>query len=258
MTPKNQYVLSPFFLDEPLFELEALAKPDWIINKPWLPKGDKPARISIINKGIARLVAGIVSSGNRPVSISGDCLSAIGVLAGLQRAGIDPFLLWFDAHGDFNTWETTPSGFLGGMPLAMIAGRGDQSITRSVGLKPLPETRIILSDGRDLDPGERLSLSESAIMHLRDPNRMAADSLPDLPLVVHVDTDIIAPEEAPAMNYPAPGGLSVADLKGIFSRLADRKRIAAVSLSSWNPRLDKDKISEKASMELLASLVGRD
>lgn len=62
---------------------------------------------------------------------------------GLQRAGIDPNLIWFDAHGDFNTWETTSSGFPGGMPLAMIVGKGEQTMPEAVGLRDLPEGQVI-------------------------------------------------------------------------------------------------------------------
>ncbi len=103
---------------------------------------------------LAQLVTIVLKSGELPVSVAGDCCTSIGILAGLQQAGVDPTLIWFDAHGDFNTWETTPSGFLGGMPLAMLVGKGEQTIMEGVGTSVLPEEQVILSDGRDLDPGE--------------------------------------------------------------------------------------------------------
>ena len=87
---------------------------------PELPHASPQVRMGVLYRGLARLVEGE----DAPVVISGDCMVAIGVLAGLQARGIDPTLLWFDAHGDFHTWETTASGFLGGMPLAMVSGRG--------------------------------------------------------------------------------------------------------------------------------------
>jgi len=253
----NQFILTPLFLDDALPGLETIAEPDWIINQPSLPDGDQQARIIAVNRGLARVVAETIAAGKRPVSIAGDCLSAIGVLTGLQRAGVNPFLVWFDAHGDFNTWETSPSGFLGGMPLAMIVGRGDQRIPRGVGLVPFPESRVLLTDARDLDPGEKTSLQRSAVIHCPDPNRAVEHAFSDSPLYVHVDTDILTPAEAPAMNYPAPGGLSVYELKAVFRRLALRAPIAAVSVSSWNPRLDVDRISEKASLDALDALIGR-
>ena len=103
--------------------LEALACPSWRVNRPVLPEGDPRDRMAIVHEAIAAWVEETLKRGRRPVSIAGDCCTSIGVLAGLQRAGVHPTLIWFDAHGDFNTPETTPSGFLGGMPLAMITGR---------------------------------------------------------------------------------------------------------------------------------------
>lgn len=252
----NHFILTPFFLDEALPGLKTVPGKDWTLNEPNLPPGSKQARIAVINRALSRLVADAVAAGRRPVSLAGDCLSAIGVLAGLQKAGIDPALLWFDAHGDFNTWETSPSGFLGGMPLAMIAGRGEQTIVREVGLRPLDESRIFLTDGRDLDPQERALLEGSRVVRLSDPKRLLDDILPDRPLQVHVDTDIITPEQAPAQNYPVPGGMAVSDLQEIFRYLAGRHAIAAVSVSSWNPDLDRDRTSEKASLRALEPLLG--
>jgi arginase len=256
MPIKNQFILTPLFLNEALPGLERLAKPDWMIIRPSVPNGAKPIQLAAINKRIAHVVAETISAGKRPVSIAGDCVSAIGVLAGLQHAGIDPFLIWFDAHGDFNTPETSPSGFLGGMPLAMIVGRGDLTITRAVGLKPLPETNVLLTDARDLDPKERMSLKDSAVIHLKNPKSLVSFPLPDMFLYIHIDTDVLSPAEAPAMNYPVPGGLSAADLKNIFRQLAEKRPIGAVSVSSWNPNLDRSQISERVCMDLLESLVG--
>ncbi len=150
--------IDPFFLDEPAPELEALAGTGWQLNKPVLPKGGKRQRMSTLHHPIAAFVCKAARQGDRPVSIEGDCCTTLGVLAGLRREGLDPTLLWLDTHGDFNTWETTPSGFLGGMPLAMLTGRGDQTMAQAVGLQPFPESKMILCDGRDLDPEEKQAL----------------------------------------------------------------------------------------------------
>jgi arginase len=135
----NHFILTPFVLDQPSPDLEILAQSGWTINRPNLSDGNLQYRLSALHQPLADLVAQTVASGHRPVSIAGDCCTAIGVLAGLQRAGQDPTLIWLDAHGDFNTWETTSSGFLGGMPLAMVVGRGEQTRVNAVGLRPLPE-----------------------------------------------------------------------------------------------------------------------
>jgi arginase len=253
---QNQFIVTPFFLDEPVPGLEPLARSGWTINKPSLPEGDKQNRMSALHRPLADFVADAAARGDRPVSIAGDCCTSIGVLAGLQRAGLDPALIWLDAHGDFNTWETTPSGFLGGMPLAMLVGRGEQTLPQAVGLRLFPEERVILSDGRDLDPEEKLVLEGSKVHYVPDSRSLLDDPLIAKPLYIHFDTDLVDPNEAPAMNYRAPGGPSAAELRAVFHSLARTGRILAVSLSSWNPEMDTDGRSQAVCMALLHTLIG--
>ena len=254
---KIQTILTPYFLDQELEGLKCLAKEDWLINQPHDLEGETTLEVMArLHKPLARLVAETIEKGRIPVSVAGDCCTSIAVLAGLQRATVQPRLIWFDAHGDFNTWETTPSGFLGGMPLAMIVGRGEQRLVKAVGLQNLAEDRVILTDGRDLDPGEAISLANSKVLHLRNVEALLEEALPEGELYVHFDTDVLDPEAAGAMNYLAPGGVSVETLEMVFRRLADSGQTAAVSMSSWNPKLDKDKKSEKVCMQLLGALTG--
>ena len=248
-------ILTPFFLDEPLPDLESLAAPDWLINKPLLPDGEIQQRLSALHKPLADFTQQSVLNGKRPISIAGDCCTTIGMLAGLQRAGLDPFLIWFDAHGDFNTWETTPSGFLGGMPLAMLVGRGEQTMLKALELMPLAEDRVILTDARDLDPGEKQLIEEAKIIHSPDVRILLDATLPDGPLYVHIDTDIVNPAEASAMNYPAAGGPSAKELQTVMKQLSRTGKIAAVSISTWNPKMDTDGQSRKVCMGLLNTLI---
>jgi len=252
---QNQMILTPFFLDESLPELENLAVADWIINKPELPDGDKQHRMSAIHRPLADFVRQAIEKGDRPISIAGDCCSAIGMLAGMQQAGLDPVLIWFDAHGDFNTWQTTPSGFLGGMPLAMLVGTGEQTMLMSLEIKPLAEDRVVLVDGRDLDPGERILIEGSKVIHLVDVRELLTLKLPDAPLYIHLDTDIINPAEAPAMNYPAAGGPSARELQTVMKHLNRTEKIAAISVSTWNPKMDEDGRSRNLCMGLLNTLI---
>jgi arginase len=252
---KNRFILTPYFLDQPLPGLKELEQGDWIVNDPPLPQSNLQLRMSALYEPLANSISSSIKQGELPVSVAGDCCTSIGVLAGLQRAGFNPFLIWFDAHGDFNTWETTPSGFLGGMPLAMIVGRGEQTILESMGTQPLPEERVILCDGRDLDPGERDNLAGSSITHLQKVSDLLGYKLPSGPIWVHFDTDIIDAKDAPAMNYPVEGGPGVLDLHAVFSYLRETSQIAAVSISSWNPELDQDGRSREVCMGLLSDLV---
>lgn len=250
----NQYIVTPFLFDQALPELQNMAAHGWTLNKPRLTHTRKMASISELHRSLADHVSGALKDGRRPVSIAGDCCSSIGVLAGLQRGNIQPTLIWFDAHGDFNTWETTPSGFLGGMPLAMIVGRGEQTLPDAVGLQSLPEQNVILTDGRDLDPGEKVLIGNSGINHLPETSVLLEYPLPPGPLYIHFDTDIINPVDAPAMSYPAPGGPSAEELRRVFHLLARTGRIEAVSMSSWNFDLDEDGQTQRVCMSLLNSL----
>ncbi len=200
--------------------------------EPDLPPGSRQERVAHLCRHLARHVA----VGGYSVIYAGDCLASIGVLAGLQQRDIDPSLIWFDAHGDFHTWETTRSMFLGGMPLAMIVGRGEQTIVQSAGLRPLREDRVILVDARDLDPGEREAVADSE-MRVASVHDVTHSLPPDGPLYLHVDVDVVDPSEMPAVNFPAPAGPSLAQVKGSLLHLASTGRVVATSISSWNPAL---------------------
>lgn len=252
---QHRYILTPFFLDEPRDALRAVADPDWTLNAPRLTIGETQTRMSALHEPLAQFFAETIQRGERPVSVAGDCCSTIGVVAGLQRAGVNPTLLWLDAHGDFNTWETTPSKFLGGMPLAMLVGRGEQTMPNAVGLTPFAEAHVVLSDARDLDPGEILALQNSQVQRLSDLNALLASDRLNAPLYIHFDTDIVNPEDAPAQSYIAQGGPSADAVRGFFRALRS-KNIVAVSMCAWNPALDTENKTQIISMELLRELVG--
>lgn len=256
----DRHLLSPFFLDRPAPELEALAGDGWTVNRPALPDrgmadGETRTRMSVYHRSLANLVTSALEAGDRPVSIA-DCPATLAMTAGLRRAGLDPALLWLDAHGDFNTFETSPSGFLGGMPLAMLTGRGDQALMRALDLEPFREDRIVLTDARSLDPGERQALESSAILHLEDPRDLLSHRLPEGPLYVHFDVDVVDPADAPAMGYPEPGGLRAGEIREIFRQLASNREIVAVSLSPWRPDREGAGRTRAVAMDLLRTLLG--
>ncbi len=252
---KNQYLLTPYFIDKPVPGLHSAAGPGWQVNRPPLPAGKPQAIMSRLYQPLAEFMAQTIKQGDRPVSFAGDCCTTLGVMAGIQKAGLSPTLIWLDAHGDFNTWETTPSDFLGGMPLAMMVGRGEQTICEQVGLAPFPEAQIILTDARDLDPSEKANLNDSAVVHLPQVAQLLDYPLPDGPLYVHFDVDALDSQVLPAVSYPAPGGPGVAEMRRVFHHLARTGRVTAVSVSAWNPDLDEDGRSREIVMELLAELV---
>jgi arginase len=137
----------------------------------------------------------------------------------------------------------------------MLVGRGEQTLVNGVGLTPLPEAQVILTDARDLDPGERDAVEESAVRHLSDVQMLLETPLPAGPLYIHFDCDVLNPADAPAMKYLAPGGPSAETLQRVFQHLANSGQIAAVSLSTWAPELDEDGRSQAVVLELLQTLI---
>jgi len=253
---KNQFMYTPYFIDQPQPEITQLAQADWQDNNADLSSDDRYARMASLNENLATFVAEAARAGDRPVSVNGDCCVAIGMLAGLQRAQIDPLLVWLDAHGDFNTAETSPSGFIGGMPLAMIVGRGDQTLMEQVGAKPLPEEQVILADGRNLDVVEAVEVHSSKMHHLNYIEELLKYDLGEHPIYVHFDTDILNPNDAPAMVYKTDGGPSTEALKAVMKHLASTGKVVAVSMTVWDMPNDNDEKTKQACLTCFSALVG--
>ena len=218
------------FLPDPGFPLDPVQ-----LVGPDLPSGDIWARLAVLHDAVASAVSEAAAHGVCPVVASGDCTTAMGSMAGLQRAGVDAGIVWFDAHGDVQTLETTASGYLGGLPLRMLVGYRPELITARLGLRPVPERRVVLAGARDLDPPEVAYLASARIRRCEVANLTAAD-LPDGPLYVHVDLDVIDPAEVPGLRYPAPGGPAAAQLADALRMLLGTGQVAAVGLAcTWRP-----------------------
>jgi arginase len=148
-----------------------------------------------------------------PVVLSGSCcFAALGAVAAMEESA--PGVVWFDAHGDFNTPETTTFGYVDGMGLAVLTGDAWQAMHRTVpGAKPLPESAIVLAGARDFDDDEARRLRDSEIKHLPAERIASGDELDGAmaalepeptALYLHVDLDVLDPEqEAPANIYSA-------------------------------------------------------
>lgn len=251
----NQFLLTPYLLHQHASALSRLARGDWKRNEPTLVGNAQSNRMIVLHRQISTFVSESVRRGNRPVSVAGDCCSAIAVLAGLQQAGVDPVVIWLDAHGDFNTAETTVTGFLGGMPLAMMTGRGDQSLMRGASCRHVSDEDVLLTDARDLDPAEAGLLRDSSVRRVVDPAAVVGALPPDRPLFVHFDTDFLNPLDAPAMLYPTAGGPRLADALALAADLARTDRIAAVSVTAWDLDGDGDRTTELACLQVLDSLL---
>lgn len=248
---ENAWIVTPYFFDRPdpaLTEAVPAAQP-YLLNAPRAVADRSPAALGQLHRPIAAFVRDHAARGARPVSVAGDCGASLPVMAGLQQAGLAPVLVWLDAHGDFNTPQTSPSGFLGGMPLAMMVGRGDPALARESGLRALPEADVWLVDARDLDPLEAEAVAGSGLHRgsVRDLRHLVFDR----PVHLHIDNDIVDAREVPANNYPVPGGPSLDQTCRALAGFKAANRIAAVSFSGWNGRLEGAGRTARACARLL-------
>jgi arginase len=116
--------------------------------------------VALVDRALAAAVDGALADGARPVVLAGNCHSCLGTLAGLAA---DVGIVWLDAHGDFNTPETSPSGYFDGMALAVAAGLAHDDLRARIGARAVPGEHILLAGVRDLDPGERDNLKRAGV-----------------------------------------------------------------------------------------------
>lgn len=140
-------------------------------------------------------------------------------------------VVWFDAYADFHTEETTTSGYLGGMPLALAVGIGTLTLPTALGLRPVPQSRTVLVDARDTDPGEHVLLDRSTVVRTRLED-LDADGLPAGELYLHLDVDVCEPAHVPDLLYPVPGGPGLTDVLDAVRRIVATGRVAAVGIAA--------------------------
>ena len=188
--------------------------------------------------------------------LSGDCPAGLAVTAALQRRHREIAVVWLDAHGDFNTPAITISGYLGGMPLAMLAGHAPELFAGPLGLRPVPEHNIVLADARDLDPAERDALAASQVRRIpatADAFRAALSGLGDLPVYLHVDVDIMDSSELTGLRFPAGPGPTLGDVATCLSTIATSADVVAACLAcAWLP----GQVSRPPAREAIARLAG--
>jgi arginase len=209
-----------------------------------------------------------VQQGDFPLFLGGDHSIAVGTVSAV--AGDDPIgLIWIDAHGDFNTPETSPSGNIHGMPLAALIGEGHPSLVNvgRPGMKVLPEN-VVLIGQRDLDPAERKRLKKSGItvFTMRDIDEQGISSVANKAIMkfahlkrIHltVDMDALDPVEAPGVGTPVPGGISYREAHLLMEILADSGKVGSMDLVEVNPILDVANKTAELAVELTLSALGK-
>ena len=195
---------------------------------------------------IATAVRSAMAADERALVLSGNCgPAALGAMAALGSRSTA--VCWFDAHGDFNTPETSPSGFVDGMALAIATGHCWRTAApRLDAFDPVPEEHVVQVGVRSTDPDEEDRLERSRVTRLGagEADRLSG-FLQRLPaataLYLHVDLDVIDSAELHANSYAAPGGLSVDQVIGLFRTAARHLPVAAASLTALDPGCEDER-----------------
>jgi arginase len=210
---------------------------------------------------VSRAVTEAVGAGRFPLVLSGNCgQAALGCAAGLGNVSA---VFWFDAHGDFNTPDTTIGGFLDGMAMATLTGRCWRALAAAIpGFAPVGETSVTLLGARDLDPLEAAALDASGVRLVapRDLRTRLPDVLTDLgalprPVYLHLDLDVMDPSEGRINCYAAPGGPSRPDVEWAIDAIAHAVPVGAAALTALDPDADPAGRTLETALTLAVAIV---
>ena len=210
------------------------------------------------------------TDGQTALVLSGNCGASLGTISGLRGRNESPIgVVWFDAHGDFNTPDTSPSGYLDGMCLATAAGLGWKNVaSRLPGFRPLAIEHILHIGGRDFDPLEEQLMAERDLPYipakqihergLRDAVLPGLDALSSRvkAIYLHFDVDVLDPAETPANHYAAPGGLYPAQMLEAVALLRERFQILGMGIASFDPLYDIEGKTLTAVKEITSAALG--
>jgi arginase len=238
--------------------------------------GSEPKRLQQVlevSEQLAEAVEQAMQQNTLALTIGGDHSLAIGSLAGVSsyyRKQQENFgLLWFDAHGDINTPETSPSGNIHGMPVAVALGKGDANLTGLRGFSPKVDARrTVLLGTRELDHGERVHIKETGVtaFTMRDIDRLGLARITDLALNtvgadvsgLHVsfDLDVMDPDVAPGVCLPARGGLTYREAALALTLVAETELVRSIDMVELNPAGDVHNKSAILAVDLLKAALG--
>ena len=198
-----------------------------------------------IDRLVCDAVRGARELNRFPLVLAGNCGTSLGVVAAL---GPGTRLIWADAHGDFNTPDTSISGFLDGMSLATITGRcWTPASQRISGFVPVKNSDVFLIGARDFDPLEEQALAASGVCRISaaefDPAAAVEHVSSDAPrgcVHFHLDLDVLDPSVGRANSFAVPGGLSAAQLTEFCALLAKTRMPDSLTMSAYDPKADVD------------------
>ncbi|WLR42027.1 arginase [Bacillus carboniphilus] len=218
---------------------------------------------------LANQVDQVISNERFPLVLGGDHSIAIGTLAGVAKHYENLGVIWYDAHGDLNTADTTPTGNIHGMPLAVSLGIGEESLTDIGGFTPkIKPENIVIIGARSLDDGEKELIKEKGIkvytMHEIDRIGMTKvieetiDYLKDRTDGVHLSLDLdgLDPLHAPGVGTPVNGGISYRESHLAMEMLEESKMVTSAEFVEVNPILDEKNKTAGVAVALMGSLFG--
>jgi arginase len=181
-----------------------------------------------------------------PVLTSSDCTICMTTFQAVIRHRSNARVLWLDAHGDFNTPDTTPSGFLGGMCLSAACGRWDSGFEPSI-----EPGRVLMCGVRDLDPGERVLVETAGVANLR-PSEVA-NALRGEDVYIHLDLDVLDPEILPS-QFAVPRGLSDTGLRTLLGEVRRSSTVIGLEITAFEAPQDDEERARRVA--LIASILG--
>lgn len=212
-------------------------------------------------------VTDALENGDFPLVLGGDHSIAIGSIGGAS-AERDVGVVWLDAHGDFNTPATSPSGNVHGMPVAAMLGRGEFA-DKGWATADIDESNVVMVGLRDLDDRERNAIRDSEVTTytmsdidsrgmvdvIEDAIDVATDGVETLH--VSLDMDFLDPDEAPGVGTPVRGGVTYREAHAAMELLADTGAVRSMEVVEVNPILDSHNRTAELAVELVASALGK-
>lgn len=205
-----------------------------------------------------------------PLVIGGDHSIALGTIPGVVKARGPVGVIWIDAHADFNTAESTPSGNIHGMPLAALVGIGDKRLVDLGGSgRKVDPTRVVIIGSRDLDPGEKAFLREVGVnvFTMKEIDRLGLASVMEQAielatrdtngLHISFDMDAVDPDFAPGVGTRVPGGLTYREAHLSLELIADSGKMTSLEIVEVNPTLDHENRTALMAAELILSAFGK-
>jgi arginase len=211
-----------------------------VVERPGDFRNEAHSSFGVIRAG-AEAVREAVEAGRMPVVLAGNCVSSVGTVAGLDR---EVGVVWFDAHADFHTPDSTPTGFFDGFGLSMLTGEGWAELRSTIaGVRTVPHEHVVLAGTRDVEPTEEARLADSAIARVdAETLESALDELaePVDAVYVHIDLDVLDPSEGKANDWAVEGGFTASELESALRAILGRFEVPAAAITAYDPRSDPE------------------